>query len=335
MIKHNETEEILKELQEAVKLKEDKESLYKPIPMEELLVKTTEREEIIKELLGEKEWGIITGFPKQGKTFFSLQLAYSLAEGEDFLNKFPVEGNHKVLFVSLEEDETGISSKLRDLKYAPSSKVFFLFPPTMTLLHLKEIIKENDFDVVIIDNLQMAWIKFLEEGLASYKEGSAYEVEYKRLAIWKEILAETNATFIFTHHKNKQGLYLGTTAIKGFFDDIIEMTPRLREGNKQVCLIELEARARKGKEFVIGREEAKWQYEGEAQDTQKEKAKSLILLGLFQEKGEWKRKEIVEALEEEGLSTDVIDVALKELVEERKLVKPQRGLYKLTASEGE
>jgi NOL1/NOP2/fmu family ribosome biogenesis protein len=316
-------EEYFRELQK----KEREERAYKPITMEELLGEARERGEIIEEILGEREWGIIIGFPKQGKTFLALQLAYSLAEGKPFLG-FPTKGRYRVLFISLEEDTAGIKSKLTALGFSPSPFLSFLFPPTMTLAHLKDIIKEEKYDVVIIDNLEMAWLSFIEEGMPTYGLGSAYEVEYKRLAVWKEIFSDLPISVIFTHHLNKQGLYLGTTAIKGFFDTIMEMTPRLREGNKQVCLIELSARARKGKEFIIGREGAEWEYEGEAQASQKEKAKVLILALFDEERREWKTGEIVEALEEEGIAENIVNKALKELVERGSLERLKRGVYR-------
>jgi predicted ATP-dependent serine protease len=325
MIKHNETDEVLQEIIAEEKQKEEKESHYKPIPMEELL-KIPPKPPVIEGLAREGEWMLITGFPKAGKTFFVLQLAYSLAEGKPFLNQFSPMRKYKVLFLSFEERKEGINLKLRALKYPSSPNLYFLFPPSLTLDYLKDCINQDKFEILIIDNLELLWLK-VKKDLASYFGSNAYEVEYDRFSFIKEQLEGLGITVFITHHLNKRGQYLGTTAIAGAPDNIIEMTALQREENKQVCLIETKLRNWKEGNFYIEREEAEWQYGGEAREAKVLKAQ-LFILELFKEQEEMRRKVILKALEDEEFSKDVIDNALRKLVKEGKLEKPRNGLYR-------
>jgi hypothetical protein len=255
-------------------------------------------------------------------------MAEALGSGKPFLDTFPCK-RCRALFLSLEEGKEGIASKLRALGIK-EPHIDFVFPSSLlSLPMLKDI--ASGYDVLFVDNLERAWLALRDRRMPSYEKGSAYEVEYDRLALWKQAFSDLPISVVISHHLNKQGLYLGTTAIKGFADVFIEMTPQRKEGNKQVCLIEIEARNRKGTEFRILREKARWEYGGELQDAKKEKAK-VFIIDLLEEGREWRRAEIVKAFREAGISEeeisdDVIDHALRELKEQGSLKQPKKGVY--------
>jgi hypothetical protein len=307
----------------------EEESVIEVITGKKLLEEAGEIEEIIEGILGKREWMIIAGYPKHGKTFGMLQMAEALGSGKPFLDTFPCK-RCRALFLSLEEGKEGIASKLRALgmKEPP---IDFIFPSSLlSLPMLKDI--ASGYDVLFVDNLERAWLALRDRRMPSYEKGNAYEVEYDRLALWKQAFSDLPISVVISHHLNKQGLYLGTTAIKGFADVFIEMTPQRKEGNKQAYIVKIEARNRKEMDLRILREGARWEYGGELQDAKKEKAKVLIIDLLEEERREWRRAEIVKAFREAGISEeeisdDVIDNALRELKEQGSLKQPKKGVY--------
>ncbi|MEM3555011.1 MAG: AAA family ATPase [Conexivisphaerales archaeon] len=296
---------------------------------EELITdETTEDNPIIEGVLDPGELAIISGYPKTKKTFMAIQMAVETALGKNLFRVFPTAGG-PTCFVSLEEGIRGIKKKLRflypDLKEFPNT--MFYFPSSFSLEELENILRKDNPILVVIDNLGL-FLSGLEE-----KRGSAYEDEYTRLNTLKELLKKYPWTsIVLLHHKNKQGQYLGTTAIKAVPDVFWEIEKRNDYEGDEAVKVEGEFRNKKALNFVLDFQEGEgFSYAGEPQDTQVRKTSELILklLEENEEKREWKRKEIFSALKEKNpeIQEPTMDKALKSLLKQGHIQKLKRGVY--------
>lgn len=297
----------------------------------ELLEEEDIEEPIIEGILDAGELMLLYGMPKVGKTFLACQMAVEVAKGMPFLGKFPTQGG-TTLFLSLEETKRGIRKKLKYLypNEDGSIEAFFVFPsPSIFSFEaLKQTIEAYRPSLVIIDNLVNIFLAQQES------RQSAYEKETEWLNSIKNITKEfPNLAIVVLHHLNKQNEYLGTTAIKGVPDVMMEV--RKEKEAEGVLQVEIEARSHKCASFNIrfqeGEEERGWVYVGEVEDLKIIKVKGYIL-DLLKGGGIWQRKDILEAIKkiDESISEETTIRALGILLKEGKIQRPQHGKYAST-----
>lgn len=163
-----------------------------------------------------------------GKTFFSLNLAYAIAAGGEFL-KYKCPKPRKVLYVDGEMPYNQIHPRLVSIEQQHGSLDFddnfhiwtqdrLAFPiPKMDDLVGQEIYKkkllDEGFEVVVFDNLSALSLVDTNKG-----------VEVKPVMNWLVSLRHAGLTVITVHHAGKGGEYRGASELIDFADFAIQLT---------------------------------------------------------------------------------------------------------------
>lgn len=166
-----------------------------------------------------------------GKTFFTLNVAYAIAAGGNFL-KFKAPKPRKVLYIDGEMSYPNIYSRLMNIMQQQGmldeciennfllltpDKIFPLFLPKIDTSEgqhfYNKIIKENNIDVIIFDNF--ATLSLFDENIAE---------EWKFLQDWFIYLRASGKTIIAVHHagKEKKG-YRGTSRMLDCVDTALSL----------------------------------------------------------------------------------------------------------------
>ncbi len=199
------------------------ESEYKPIPYYKILLPAPVeisdlREsdiqlapEIIRGVLRRKHKLILTGPSKAGKSFAMLELVVAIATGGKWLG-FQCEKG-KVLYVNLELDEESCLMRLKTvcttLNAWPEENSCFVWnlrgftvPFTELAPRIAKIVKEDSFDLVIIDPIYKCF------------DGSENEQEsVAKFCNSLDLICEAGASVVYTHHHSK-----GTQGHKDIMD---------------------------------------------------------------------------------------------------------------------
>lgn len=171
----------------------------------------------------------IAGPPKFGKTYLNLQLAVSVASGEEFLGH-AVLTPCNVLYLYLEGDAAQVRERLHNI-YGTGKK----YPRGLYFLHemrslasgglaeLSRIAVEYDIRLVIIDTWQLVRDEVP-------MRGTAYQREYNELTTLKaEMFGKLGVSILLTHHtkqvftKKVDDLHMlnGSSALSGCSDAVL------------------------------------------------------------------------------------------------------------------
>jgi KaiC/GvpD/RAD55 family RecA-like ATPase len=163
---------------------------------------------VLKGLLAQGGFGLITGYPGTGKTQFSIALGAHMALGEKkFLTWDNVAGNKKVLFLSLEMSAAPLNHFMATIGEAYSDKNTlnrnFLVAPFGTPINLDtpegqiffdQIMNEHMPDILVIDSLQKISSKELTD-----------EQAVKNLIHYLSMVrAKYSCAMIMIHHNRKK-----------------------------------------------------------------------------------------------------------------------------------
>jgi len=175
----------------------------------------------------------IAGPPKFGKTYLNLQLAVSVAAGEDFLG-FHVNPCN-VLYLYLEGDAAQVKQRLRDIygdRELPDNLYFVHEIPCLSaggMSDLFGIVKDYGIRLVIIDT----WQLIRDEATL---RGTAYQREYNELTTLRsELYGKLGVSVLLTHHtkqvvggKHVDDLHMlnGSSALSGCADAVLLITGR-------------------------------------------------------------------------------------------------------------
>lgn len=186
---------------------------------------------LVSEVWGEAEVGFISGTPKSYKSWLSLDMAVSVATGTKFLGSFKAETKRVLL---IQEEDPKVVTQDRLLKIAgakglvgaeitgPNSiDMVYDLPDNLFIMsgegfqitdedwleNLKEWIDELKVDLVILDPLMM-----MAEGLDEFK---AFDMMTKALKPLKRVRAETDAAICVVHHHGKSKEATGASAMYG------------------------------------------------------------------------------------------------------------------------
>jgi len=174
-------------------------------------------EYIFDPYLPTKGIAFIYAAPGIGKTLFTMNLAYAIAQGGRFL-KYYCKKPRKVLYVDGEMSYQMIRERLINI-HNEQGELFFkenfqilnpekLYPYTIPQMDTVEgqmiynkIVEENNIEVIIFDNLSV---------LTSFDENKSHE--WKPIQDWLVSLRSKGLTSIIVHHSAKDGLgYRGTS----------------------------------------------------------------------------------------------------------------------------
>ncbi|MCH5316545.1 MAG: AAA family ATPase [Eubacterium sp.] len=143
---------------------------------------------------------LIAAPPKVGKSRLSLQLAYSVATGEDFWSKPVSQGS--VLYLSLEDTKKRLqrrSYQMFDINDTPNLH-FAIVSKTISdglVGQLRAFLEEhNDTKLIIIDTFQKV--------CDAYNDKVSYSKDYRIITVLKELTDEYNICLLLIHHTRKQ-----------------------------------------------------------------------------------------------------------------------------------
>jgi len=188
------------------------EEKLKVVKSEELLQKIPKpKPYIIDKLVPEKCITAITGESGKGKSLVSLIMAYHIATGEKLFGQFEVKKG-KVLIVDLEMDEDIIISRYHSF-FDTALDIDFIYDQFWKIdnnkqcKQLKEIIKKQNYQVVILDTLT---------NIHNANENSSDEMKIVNEAMM-QLIRETGVTVIFVHHHRKsyKGERVGSSSSRG------------------------------------------------------------------------------------------------------------------------
>ena len=205
-------------------------NLYSSYDLDDMALK--EQKFFIDGLLPEG-LSFIAGPPKFGKTYLDLQLAVSVASGEEFLGR-AVLNPCNVLYLYLEGDAAQVKQRLHDI-YGEGRR----FPRGLYFVHeiqslsegglgeLFRIVTDYDIRLVIIDTWQLV------RGEATLR-GTAYQREYNELtSLRNELYGKLGVSVLLTHHtkqiisgKHVDDLHMlnGSSALSGCADAVLLIT---------------------------------------------------------------------------------------------------------------
>lgn len=185
---------------------------------------------------------LIAAPPKVGKSRLSLQLAYSVATGEDFWNKPVSQGS--VLYLSLEDTKKRLqrrSYQIFDINDTPNLH-FAIVSKTINdglVGQLRAFLEEhNDTKLIIIDTFQKV--------CDAYNDKVSYSKDYRIITVLKELTDEYNICLLLIHHTRKQeaddcfDMISGTNGLFGAVDGAYVLS----KDKKNINRIELNGTSR-------------------------------------------------------------------------------------------
>ena len=193
------------------------------------------KDNIIDDIMKSKGLYCLVSNAKVGKSMFALQLSYAIACGKQFLGHNTKSS--PVLYISTESDFGQIRDRIDFLGLEFPKDTFFIIDRNgkgeVNLNELEvdimEFAKYKDGKVLIIDML-----KDTNVGI-DYDINNYQDVGQKLLPKLRSICEKYNLTILFTHHLNKRGTVLGSTA----FDAVVDGKLTLIESKNDKSIIRL------------------------------------------------------------------------------------------------
>lgn len=169
----------------------------------------TALEYLVPGMLPKGESVILAAQPKCGKTLLSLDLAYAVASGAEFLGEKVPQG--KVLLISCDESPQSLRSKLERRGFNAEDhgdQIKILTRWNFSQIEtLEEILESFRPDLVIVDSL-----KRVSQGSAVSENSAEFADNVYTL---KELLNRYGASGILIHHTNKDKEATGVYRVRG------------------------------------------------------------------------------------------------------------------------
>ncbi len=209
---------------------------------------------IVDKLMKSRGVYCLVARPKVGKSLFALQLANSVANGQEFLGLKTITS--PVLYISTEMNSTQILERIDKMGLQFTDKNFFLKEQEvnerkLNLMDLQLDLQEFAYDyggkLVIIDML--CGIR-LDNGydINSYQDIGQYVIPK-----FRELSNKYGFTILLIHHLNKSNTSLGSTAIDGSVDGMITLKKDNNIVNK--IFLNYESRDFEGLDLILKRNE--------------------------------------------------------------------------------
>lgn len=299
---------------------------------------------------------LLTGEGGIGKSFLSLDLAYSVAGGDKFLHNFDcVQG--PVLMIDLENDEASIARRVQKI--------------TVGRRESKETIDDIPVYVVKKGDLENAALHIDEErgkaalrnAIESYcpslliidplvaihgKDENDNLAMRQVVMLLQEIARNNNLGVVLIHHPRKRGMFNDPgQMIRGASDlrNAVDSHLFVRKVSKEQAIVEHDKsrHATPVPKFTIEMKDndagtaTYIRYTGGTTESlEKEALARESLLNILLEAGECRRSELISKAENEGVAKSTTERALKSLLSEGKVIQPvDRGPYQLAVTHPE
>ena len=193
------------------------------------------KDNIVDDIMKTKSLYCLVSNAKVGKSMLALQLSYSITLGESFLGHNTMSS--PILYISTESDSGQIKERLKVLEIEYPKDSFFIIDRNgkgeVSILDFEVDIAtfahEKNGKLVIMDML-----KDIDLAI-DYDINNYQDVGQKLLPKLRELCEKYDITILFTHHLNKQGKTLGSTA----FDAVVDGKLTLIEDKNDKSLVKL------------------------------------------------------------------------------------------------
>jgi len=216
--------------------------MFKPlqlVDLQELLLTPLDETPFLVEDIFPSGVNILAGDEKSGKSWMMLQLAISIATGQDFLDHHVDQGN--VLYLSLEDTYARIQKRAFKLTNEVRRGRVMLGIQSGTLdSDLLEqlndaLAKTPDIKLIIIDTLQL---------IRSNGKDMSYANDYSDVAKLKDFAREHGLSVFLVHHLRKQGdahnifnRLNGTKGINGAVDTMVILDKENEYSNRATLYV--------------------------------------------------------------------------------------------------
>ena len=194
------------------------------IDITEITEEQTKKDIIINGIMRSKGIYCLVANAKVGKSMMSLQLSDSLANKKQFLGQDVMSS--PILYITTECDKGQIKDRCNLLGITfPKGKFFIIDRNGEGNINLKDnewkikqFVEDYNGKVMIIDML-----KDVDLGIG-YDMNSYQDINQLMMFKLRELAEKYNLAILFTHHLNKQGKTLGSTAFDASPDGVITLT---------------------------------------------------------------------------------------------------------------
>ena len=192
------------------KQKRKKFKKLKTVSGDELMKKTVKPVQFVVKDLLPRGLNIVAGKRKEGKSWLMLDLCFSVAEGESFMDHPTEQGT--VLYLDLEDPETRLLQRAREIRDVIPSKFHEATRAGKLGAGLAEQIEDfvhdhPDTNLVVIDTLQKI----------RKPKGDTYAGDYQVISVLKNLADKLNIAIVCIHHTRKM-------KAKDIFDSVLGST---------------------------------------------------------------------------------------------------------------
>lgn len=198
--------------------------------------------------------GWISGYPKMGKSFIALDLAFAIATGDPFLGKFPIIEQGDVVYVIKENSDASTMSRIQKILSSKRNGAVvtfkngasmdfdtpyrvmidasreFRFEPQQVEALIQKILRHKrvtgrDVKAIIIDPLSFS----LPGG--RFDLNTFTDFQTRIVDLMAHMTRRTRASVIVVHHQNKSddnNTMLGSVAAEASYDDKIQFITKGR-----------------------------------------------------------------------------------------------------------
>ena len=172
---------------------------------------------VVSGLISAGSVSLVVGEGGSKKTWCCLDMAVSVATGQDWLTRTTTRG--AVLVVDEESGNRRLSDRLgkvlRGHGAGPATPLTYVSLAQFDLTNLNDV---NTLDAIIRQiNAELVIIDALADVMPGKDENSVKDVQPLFLSL-RRVAEATQAAIVIIHHSNKGGDYRGSTAIKGAVD---------------------------------------------------------------------------------------------------------------------
>jgi len=304
----------------------ERENKFKPIHISELMSKEfKDTEWIVEKLIPSESITAISGSPATYKTWIILDLALKIAQGDILFDKFATSQSG-ILIIDEENGERLTQKRFDKMRKDIDLPIYFLSLSGFKLSEesvktLTGFCEQSKVKVIVFDSLIR---------IHSEDENDASKMS-KVFSFLKQFNKQGIAV-IFTHHNRKQGAFTKNPSqdMRGSSDILASLDCHLAVERKEGYVIITQTKLRQEQEikaFKIGvineENDFRFEYWGEVDDvqTKKENSKEVIAAVLSQENKLMCKKEIFEAVKNDGLDIGykTFENAVKEMVAKEEL----------------
>lgn len=190
-----------------------RQSVFNFQTIEEMYKESGKLDWIVDGLFSVGGFSIIAGPPKAGKSTLVKQLVKTIAQGGEFLGRSVKKGS--VVYLSFEEQPSILKEQFALVGIKPSDPIMIHTGAVFddrSLDDLEEAILDFSPTLVVLDTLF---------DISQLEEINSYKAVKDALSRIRQIARSTDAHILGVHHSNKMGGFLGSQAIFGAVDTMI------------------------------------------------------------------------------------------------------------------